>query len=142
RPCPPMSETLVVQVGRVVLYAAQGKGFDGPVADGHHVVAHHRLKEALGLQVVYQIVGVEGRTDGKSRTGPCQKDLLAAHLGPRRLGGIELAESIELGRRRKIQHLLKIGIKSTRLPRQANLPPSSWRSRYRRRNRPCAARIR
>src|SRR5712691_4804731 len=38
-----------------------------------------------------------------------EEDLPAAHLGGVRLGGIELAEDVELGRRRKVQHLLKIG---------------------------------
>jgi hypothetical protein len=40
---------LVVQIGRVVLGAAQRKGFDRSVPDRHHVVDHHRLEEALGL---------------------------------------------------------------------------------------------
>src|SRR6266404_2900066 len=33
-------KTLIVQVGRVVLGAAQRKGFDLPVADGNHVIDH------------------------------------------------------------------------------------------------------
>src|ERR1700737_191245 len=102
-------KTLVVHVGRVVLHAAQGKGFDGPVADRHHVVDHYRLEEALGLQVVHQIVGVEGRLVASRALALAEEDLLAAHLGLRRLGGIELAENVELGRRRKIQHFLDIG---------------------------------
>src|ERR1700680_2696610 len=38
---------LVVQIGRVVLGAAQRKGFDRSVPDRHHVVDHHWLEEAL-----------------------------------------------------------------------------------------------
>jgi len=38
-----------------------------------------------------------------------EEDLLAAHLGLCRLSGIEFAEDVELGRRGKVQHLLKIG---------------------------------
>src|SRR3982075_1732467 len=41
-------KTLIVQVGRVVLGAAQRKGFDRPVADCPPVVGHHRLGETLG----------------------------------------------------------------------------------------------
>src|SRR5437016_13013678 len=45
-----------------------------------------------------------------SRALPLAKeDLLAAHLGLAGLGGIELAENVELGCGWKIQHLLKIG---------------------------------
>jgi len=83
---------------------------DRPVADRHHVV-DHRLEEALGLQVVHQIVGVEGRLMASRALALAEEDLLAAHLGPRRLGRIELAENIELGCGWKIQHLLKIGHK-------------------------------
>jgi hypothetical protein len=87
----------------------KAKVFDRPVPDRHHVVDHHRLEEALGLEVVRQIVGVEGWLMASRALALAEKDLLAAHLGLRRLGGIELAENIELGRRRKVQHLLKIG---------------------------------
>src|SRR5437016_3599292 len=38
-----------------------------------------------------------------------EEDLLAPHLGLCRLCGIELAENVELGRLRKVQHLLEIG---------------------------------
>jgi len=86
-----------------------GKVFDRSVADGHHVVDHHRLEEALGLQVVHQIIGVEGRLMAGRALAFAEEDLLAAHLGLRRLGGIELAENVELGCGRKIQHLLEIG---------------------------------
>src|SRR5207245_9977216 len=44
-------QTLVVHIGRVILDAAQRKGFDWPIPDGHHVVDHHRLEEALRLAV-------------------------------------------------------------------------------------------
>src|SRR5216683_1892281 len=84
-------KTLVMQVGRVVLGAAQRKGFDRPVADGHHVVDHHRLEEALGLEVVHQVVGVERRLVADRALTLAEEDLLATHLGLCRFGGIELA---------------------------------------------------
>src|SRR3984893_82248 len=102
-------QTLGVQVGRIVLGAAQRKGFDRPVPDGHHIVDHHRLEEALGLEVVHQIVGVERRLVASRALTLAEEDLLAVHLGLCRLGGIELTEDVELGRGGKVQHLLKIG---------------------------------
>src|SRR5712692_6753803 len=102
-------QTLVVQVGRVVLDAAQHKGFDQAVADGHHVVDHHRLEEPLGLEVVHRVVGVKGRLVAVRALALAEEDLLATHLGLCRLGGIELAIDVELGCRRKVQHLFKIG---------------------------------
>ncbi len=86
------------------------KGFDRPVADRHHVVDHHRLEEALGLEVVHQSCRCRTAADGRLAHWPLPKKIvLAPHLGLRRLGGIELAEDVELRRRRKVQHLLKIG---------------------------------
>jgi hypothetical protein len=55
------NKTLVMQIGRVVLGAPQRKGFDRPLPYRHHVADHHRVEEALGLEVVHQIVGVERR---------------------------------------------------------------------------------
>jgi len=80
-----------VHVGRIVLGATQRKGFDRPVADGHHIVDHHRLKEALGLEIVHQIVGVKGRLMASRALALAEEDILASHLGLCRLGGIELA---------------------------------------------------
>src|SRR5258708_22554225 len=37
-----------------------------------------------------------------------EEDLLSAHFGLRRLGGIKLAEQIKLGRGREVQHLLEV----------------------------------
>src|SRR5258708_9238580 len=51
-------QTPVVQVGRLILDAAQREGLDGSVAGGIHVVDRHRLEEALGLEIVHQVVGI------------------------------------------------------------------------------------
>src|SRR5712692_477131 len=102
-------QTLVVHIGRVILDATQRKGFDRPVPDGHHVVDHHRLEEALRLEAVHQVVSVKRRLVAARALALAEEDLLAAHLGCRRLGGNELAKNVELGRRWKVQHLLKIG---------------------------------
>src|SRR5882724_8740053 len=102
-------QTLVVHIGRVILDPAQRKGFDQPVADGHHVVDHHRLEEPLGLQVVHRVVGVKRRLVAIRALALAEEDLLAPHLSGRRLAGNELAKDVELRRRRKVQHLFKIG---------------------------------
>jgi hypothetical protein len=81
-------QALVMQVGRVVFDAAQRKGFDRPVPDHHHAVYHHRLEEALGLEVVHQVVGVEGRLMAARALALADEDLLAPHLCGRCLGGI------------------------------------------------------
>jgi hypothetical protein len=46
----------IVQVGRLILDAAQREGLDGSVAGGIHVVDRHRLEEALGLEIVRSAV--------------------------------------------------------------------------------------
>src|SRR6266478_5128446 len=102
-------QTLVVHIGRVILDPAQCKGFDWTVPDGHHVVDHHRLEEAFRLEVVHQVVGVKRRLVAARALALAEEDLLAPHLGGRRLAGNELAKNVELGRRWKVQHLLKIG---------------------------------
>src|SRR4029077_8597496 len=51
----------------------------------------------------------EGRAMAARALALAEKDLLTAHFGWRRLGGIELAEDVELGRRREVQHLLDVG---------------------------------
>src|SRR5215469_4572827 len=102
-------KTRVMQVGRVVLGAAQREGFDRTVADCHHVVDHRRLEETLGVEVVHQIVGVEGRLVAAGALALAEEDILAAHFGWGRFSGIELAKDVEFWRWRKIQHLLEIG---------------------------------
>src|SRR6266446_2244998 len=102
-------QTLVVHIGRVILNAAQRKGFDRPVPDRHHVVDHYRLEEALRLKVVHQVVGVKRRLVAARALALAEEDLLAAHLGGRRFAGNELAKNVKLGRRWKVQHLLEIG---------------------------------
>src|SRR5450759_226370 len=51
----------IVHVGWRILDAAQREGLDGSVADFIQAVDHLRLEEALGLEVVHQVVGVIGR---------------------------------------------------------------------------------
>jgi len=50
-----------VEIGRRVLDPAQREGLDRPVGARHRAVDQHRLVEALGVQIVHQIVGVVGR---------------------------------------------------------------------------------
>src|SRR5216683_1072716 len=70
-------QTLVVHIGRVVLGAAQREGFDRTVPDGHHVVDHHRLEEALRLEVMHQVTGAK-RWLGAARAVPlAEEDRLA-----------------------------------------------------------------
>jgi len=58
---------------------------------------------------VHQVVGIEGRLVTARALAFAKENLLAAEFGLSRLGGIELAKEVQLWRRRKIQHLLKIG---------------------------------
>src|SRR5260370_10108358 len=53
-------QTPVVQIGRRILDAAQREGLDGSVTDFTHAVDHFRLEEALGLEIMHQVVGVIG----------------------------------------------------------------------------------
>src|SRR6202790_1269912 len=48
----------VVHVRRRILDSAQREGLDGSVADFTHAVDHLGLEEALGLEIVHQVVGV------------------------------------------------------------------------------------
>src|SRR5260370_1938229 len=48
----------VVQVGRCILDAAQREGLDGSVAAFTHAVDHLPLEEALGLEILHQVVGL------------------------------------------------------------------------------------
>src|SRR6266481_6822010 len=91
----------VVQIGRRILDAAQREGLDGSVTDFTHAVDHFRLEEALGLEIMHQVVGVIGR--GVAGTAPAlaEEDLLAAQFGLRGLGRIEPAEHVELRGRRE-----------------------------------------
>src|SRR6202158_5182660 len=82
----------VVQVGRRILDAAQWERLDGTVTDFTHAVNHLRLEEALGLEIVHQVVGVVGRGMAGLATALAEEDLLAAQLRLRGLDRIELAE--------------------------------------------------
>src|SRR5258707_3190347 len=97
----------VVQVGRLILDAAQREGLDGSVAGGIHVVDRHRLEEALGLEIVHQVVGVVGRGVARAALALAEEDLLAAQLGGGSLARIELSEHVEFRCRRETQLLLE-----------------------------------
>jgi hypothetical protein len=79
-----------MHVGRVVFDAAQ--------------------REALGVEVVPQIVGVEGRLMAARALSLAEEDSLTSHFGWRRLCGIEFAEDVELGRWREVEHLLEVDL--------------------------------
>ena len=86
-----------------------GKVLIGPSADGHAAVDHLRLEEPLDLQVVHQVVGVVRR-----RVAVAHWPLPKKSSSPRSslslaLRGIELAEDVELRRRREVEQLLELG---------------------------------
>src|SRR6202140_798379 len=97
----------VVHVGRRILDAAQREGLYGSVADLIQAVDHLRLEEALGLEIVHQVVRVIGR--GVAGTAPAlaEEYLLAAQFGLRGLARIENAEHVEFRCRREAQFLLE-----------------------------------
>ena len=75
------------------LMPRSGKVLIGPSADGHAAVDHLRLEEALGLQVVHQVVGVVRRRVAGRRTGPCRRTAPGRAAPPRvAFVGIELAD--------------------------------------------------
>src|SRR6202040_368922 len=67
----------VVEIGRRILDAAQREGLDGSVADLIQAVDHLRLEEALGLEIVHQVVGVIGRSVAGTAPALAEEDLLA-----------------------------------------------------------------
>ena len=97
----------VVQVGRLILDAAQREGLDGSVAGGIHVVDRHRLEEALGLEIVHQVVGIVRRGVAGAAPALAEEDLLAAQLGGGSLARIKLAEHVEFRCRRETELLLE-----------------------------------
>src|SRR5258708_5898526 len=80
-------QTPVVQVGRLILDAAQREGLDGSVAGGIHVVDRHRLEEALGLEIVHQVVGIVRRGVAGSAPALSEEKPLAR---PLRVGSLPL----------------------------------------------------
>src|SRR5260221_7570975 len=74
-------QTPVVQVGRLILDAAQREGLDGSVAGGIHVVDRHRLEEALGLEIVHQVVGIVRRGVAGGPMGPSERKFLGPDPG-------------------------------------------------------------
>src|SRR5438876_3194925 len=60
-------EPAVVQVRGRVLDPAQGEGLDRPIHRGHPTVDQLRAEEALGAEVVHEVVGVvRGRMTGRA----------------------------------------------------------------------------
>src|ERR1700688_675216 len=60
---------------------------------------------------MHQIVRVIGWNMAARALALTEEDLLAVHFGWRRPSGNELAEDVELGRGREVQHLLEVGHK-------------------------------
>src|SRR5947207_15980613 len=53
-------EPTIVEIGRRVLNPAQREGLDRPVGARHCAVDQYRLVEALGVQIVNEVVGIVG----------------------------------------------------------------------------------
>src|SRR2546430_17527064 len=100
-------QTPVVQVGRLILDAAQREGLDGSVAGGIHVVDRHRLEEALGLEIVHQVVGIVRRGVAGAALAFAEEDLLPTQLDRSGLARIEFPEHVQLLCRRETQLLLE-----------------------------------
>jgi hypothetical protein len=67
------------------------------------------MPTALGLEIVHQVVGVVGRRVAGAALAFAEDDLLPAQLGGGGLTRVELAEHVQLGRRRETQLLLEFG---------------------------------
>src|SRR6266446_2382959 len=100
-------QATVVQVGRRIFDTAQLEGLDGSVADCIHAVNHLRLEEALGLEIVHQVVGVVGGGVAGAALSLTEEDILPPQLSGRGFARIELAEHVQLRCRRETQLLLE-----------------------------------
>ena len=98
-----------MEIGRRVLDPTQREGLDRPVGARHCAVDQYRLVEALGVQIVHQVVGVVGRRVAGAALPLAEKDGLAAQFRLARFARVEAAEQIELRGRREIQQLLNLG---------------------------------
>src|SRR5690606_20767894 len=94
-------QAAVVQIGRRVLYAAQGEGLDRAVRhDGEIVDDLLRLVEPFELQIVHIVVHERRLRNVTFRAAAfAQKHALALELDLARLGRIQPAARIELRRR-------------------------------------------
>ncbi len=73
------------------------------------LLTSRRLEEPLRVQVVHQVVRIVTVPGGSSRIGPCRRRAPGLAVRPPSPWRDQLAEQVELRRRREIQHLLEIG---------------------------------
>ena len=97
-----------MQVRRRILDARSGNVLIGPSAEAIVPLIICGLKNRSALQVVHQVVRVVRRRMADRALGLAEEQLLAAHLRFARLRRIELAEHVELGRRREIEQFLEL----------------------------------
>jgi hypothetical protein len=95
----------IVQIGRGLLDAAQGKALMAPSPTSLMRLIIAGLKKRSVLR--HQVVGVIGRGMASIASTLAEEDLLSPQFGLRGFARIELAEHIELRRWREAQFLLE-----------------------------------
>jgi hypothetical protein len=101
-------QSVIVQVGRRILYTAQRKGLDRAVGRSHPPIDHAGFEEPFSFQIVHEIVGVIRRRVATSAIPLPKKQLLPPHLGLTRRFFVQLAVNAEFGSRRKVQDCLEL----------------------------------
>src|SRR5258705_3025761 len=96
-----------MHIRRRIFDTAQRKCLDGSVAGGIHAVYHLRLEEALGFEIMHQIVGVVRGGMAGTALSLAEEDVLPPQLSGRGLAWIELAEYVQLRCRWEAQLLLE-----------------------------------
>src|SRR5437588_2481295 len=98
-------QAAVMEIRRRFLYAAQGERLDRALCGRHQAVDRLRLVEAIDLQVVHQVVGVERRRVAGGALRLAEEQRLATHFrGIRReLSGVKLSVNAQAGRGREVE---------------------------------------
>ena len=86
-----------------------GKVLIGPSADALRPLIVTSLKKRSDLQVVHQVVGVVRRRVAGRALRLAEEQRLAAQLGLAGLRRVELAEDVQLRRRREVEQVLELG---------------------------------
>lgn len=96
-----------MQVRGRVLDASEREGLDGAVHRGHAAVDHLGREEALGLEIVHQVVGVVGGLVAVVTVSLAEEELLASHLALGSFFRVQFAENVQFGGRGEVQNFLK-----------------------------------